>query len=477
MNPLLIKSKSHKKSGPVLSVISALLLAAAALPAWSQVATTDTAASGATAQPLTVQPTEVAAVATAVPEATPPVLELTPMGPLQQYLQQMLARHPKLMQAEAESRGSGYRLKEARSGLLPRLNISANVGSEKQKADNFERKYHQTLGQARVVVPLLDVGLIAQINSRQASTVVADWSLTDVREDLILQGALAYQELQRHEKLVELARDNLKSHRQYVAQVKQIAQSDLGRAADLPAAVSRVALAESVLTSRLGRLESARVSWMQLTGFNAPDELVLTPPPAPPETIEAAISQALGAFPQVQQAKAAIDVAKQNVVVARSPYTPKFNAEFTRKDGSDWGGVKGSQTSNYASVSMEWNAFSGFSERYATQAADEAVLAAQHAAEHMQNELKARVSQVWYELVGGEKSLESFLVYESNAKDVVEAYRSQFRIGRRSLLDVLNAENELFTARSNLVFTTHDILNAEWRLAALRGQLAASLGL
>lgn len=279
MNPPLIKSKSHKKSGPVLSVISALLLAAAALPAWSQVATTDTAASGATAQPLTVQPTEAAAVATAVPEATPPVLELTPMGPLQQYLQQMLARHPKLMQAEAESRGSGYRLKEARSGLLPRLNISANVGSEKQKTDSFERKYNQTLGQARVVVPLLDVGLIAQINSRQASTVVADWSLTDVREDLILQGALAYQELQRHEKLVELARDNLKSHRQYVAQVKQIAQSDLGRAADLPAAVSRVALAESVLTSRLGRLESARITWLQLTGFNAPDELVLTPPP------------------------------------------------------------------------------------------------------------------------------------------------------------------------------------------------------
>jgi adhesin transport system outer membrane protein len=326
-------------------------------------------------------------------------------------------------------------------------------------------------------MPLLDVGLLAQINSRQASTVVADWSLTDVREDLILQGALAYQELQRHEKLVELARNNLKSHRQYVAQVKQIALSDIGRAADLPAAVSRVALAESVLTSRLGRLESARVHWVQLTGLNAPDELVVTPPPPPTETLEIAISQALRVSPQVQQAKAAIDVARQNVLVTRSLYLPKLNAEFTRKAGSDWGGVIGSQSSYYAGISLEWSAFSGFSDRYATQASNEAVLAAQHAADHLQNELKARVSQVWYELVAGEKSLESFLVYESNAKDVVEAYRNQFQIGRRSLLDVLNAENELFTARSNLVFTTHDNLSAEWRLAALRGELAASLGL
>ncbi len=473
MKTPLINPKSHNKFRPVLSIISAMVCMAATPAAWSQASTTEPAPSAAEA-PRAEPPV---AAPNAVPDSQPPVLELIPMGPLQQYLQQMLARHPRLMQAEAESRGSGYRLKEAKSGLLPRLNISANVGSEKQQAESFKRSYKQTLGQARIVMPLLDVGLIAQINSRQASTVVADWSLTDIREDLILQGALAYQELQRHEKLVELARDNLKSHRQYVAQVKQIAQSDVGRAADLPAAVSRVALAESVLTSRLGRLESARVNWMQLTGLNAPDELILTPPPAPPESIEAAISQALGAFPQVQQAKAAIDVAKQNVVVARSPYTPKFNAELSRKDGSDWGGVKGSQSSNYAGVSVEWNAFSGFSERYATQAADESVLAAQHAAEHMQNELKARVSQVWYELIAGEKSLESFLVYESNAKEVVDAYRSQFRIGRRSLLDVLNAENELFTARSNLVFTTHDILSAEWRLAGLRGQLAASLGL
>jgi adhesin transport system outer membrane protein len=399
------------------------------------------------------------------------------MGPLQQFLQQMLASHPKLMQAEAESRGSGYRLKESKAALLPRVNILGNLGYEKQTAESFRRNYNQSLGQARVVMPLLDVGLLAQINSRQASTVVADWSLTDVREDLILQGALAYQELQRHEKLVELARNNLKSHRQYVAQVKQIALSDIGRAADLPAAVSRVALAESVLTSRLGRLESARVHWVQLTGLNAPDELVVTPPPPPTETLEIAISQALRVSPQVQQAKAAIDVARQNVLVTRSLYLPKLNAEFTRKAGSDWGGVIGSQSSYYAGISLEWSAFSGFSDRYATQASNEAVLAAQHAADHLQNELKARVSQVWYELVAGEKSLESFLVYESNAKDVVEAYRNQFQIGRRSLLDVLNAENELFTARSNLVFTTHDNLSAEWRLAALRGELAASLGL
>lgn len=396
---------------------------------------------------------------------------------LRKYLEQMLERHPKLLQAEAESRGSLHKLKEAKSGLLPRLQLSAAVARERQVAESFERSYGQTFGRAQLIMPLIDVGLVAQINSRQASTVLVDWSLTNVREDLILQGVLAYQELLRHEKLAELARNNLKMHRDYVGQVKQIAQADIGRAADIPAAVSRVALAESILTSRLGRLESARVNWMQLTGLTAPESLEIIAPPPAPESIESAINQTLAVSPQLYQARAAIDVAKQNVVVARSPFTPKLNAELSRKGGTDWGGVKGSQTSNYMGVSLEWNAFSGFSERYATRAADEAVLAAQHGADHAENEMRARVSQVWYELIAGEQSLESFLNYEKSAQEVVEAYRSQFRIGRRSLLDVLNAENELFTARSNLVFTTHDILVAEWRLASLRGQLATSIGL
>ena len=407
----------------------------------------------------------------------PPDTLVVQQSALQEYLRHMLSFHPRLMEAEADSRASGLRIKEAKSALLPRLSVSGNAGHEVQDAESFERRYNQRLGQARVVVPLIDVGLTAQIKARQASSVVADWSLTNVREDLILQGALSYQELQRHDKLVALARDNLTIHRQYVAQVKEIARSDIGRAADLSAAVSRVALAESVLTSRLARLEGARVRWLQLTGLAAPDEPAPFAPPPGPGSIEMAINQALESHPQIHQARAAIDVARQNVVVARSSFAPKLNAELGRKNGSDWGGVKGSQATRYAGVSLEWTVFAGFSERYATQAADESVVSAQHASEHLQNELRARVAQTWYDLVSAEKSLESFLVYEANTEEVVEAYRSQFRIGRRSLLDVLNAENELFTARSNIVFATHDISAAEWQLSGLRGQLAPALGL
>ena len=60
---------------------------------------------------------------------------------------------------------------------------------------------------------------------------------------------------------------------------------------------------------------------------------------------------------------------------------------------------------------------------------------------------------------------------------VVNAYAEQFKIGRRSLLDVLNAENELFTARTNAMTANTDAALSAWRLLSLRGYLTDFLEL
>jgi outer membrane protein TolC len=83
----------------------------------------------------------------------------------------------------------------------------------------------------------------------------------------------------------------------------------------------------------------------------------------------------------------------------------------------------------------------------------------------------------WFELLGSAASLKSYNDYAASAEQMVAAYREQFKIGRRTLLEVLNAENELFTARSNVESTRQDMALASWRLVALQGRMRAELGL
>jgi adhesin transport system outer membrane protein len=276
---------------------------------------------------------------------------------------------------------------------------------------------------------------------------------------------------------VTLAQENLKSHRQYVQQIKDIARSDLGRAADLPAAQARVALAESVLTNRLTRLEAARIQWMQLSGTYVHTVTEPLPPVNLPQVLDEIVANAIDSSPALQAAQADIESAKQGVSVAKAAYLPRLIAEHSSRRGFDSGGVQGWQSDRYYGVSMDWMLPNGMVDRHANRAAQEMVLASRHSRDHLQQELRARVEGQWFELLGSAASLKSYNDYAASAEQMVAAYREQFKIGRRTLLEVLNAENELFTARSNVESTRQDMALASWRLVALQGRMRAELGL
>jgi adhesin transport system outer membrane protein len=394
-------------------------------------------------------------------------------------VEQVLQRNPQVFQSEAESRAAEARLSQAGAARLPRVSLNGNVGREHQQLYSTDRdtKYRQSQGQVRIAMPVYDANINADQAQRRAQSTSLDWRLVDVREQLMIRAVDAYGELLRQSRLVTLAQENLKSHRQYVQQIKDIARSDLGRAADLPAAQARVALAESVLTNRLTRLEAARIQWMQLSGTYVHTVTEPLPPVNLPQVLDEIVANAIDSSPALQAAQADIESAKQGVSVAKAAYLPRLIAEHSSRRGFDSGGVQGWQSDRYYGVSMDWMLPNGMVDRHANRAAQEMVLASRHSRDHLQQELRARVEGQWFELLGSAASLKSYNDYAASAEQMVAAYREQFKIGRRTLLEVLNAENELFTARSNVESTRQDMALASWRLVALQGRMRAELGL
>lgn len=397
---------------------------------------------------------------------------------LRGYARTALQNNPQLLQNEADSRAAEHRIGEARGNLYPRVALSATASNERQDREQTQVvTFDQRAGQVRVIMPLYDRTAKAQLAQRQSASVSADWRLTDVREQLMLRVVESYIELVRSLRLATLAQENLKTHRAYVAQIKEIARFDVGRSADVSTAVARTSLAESVLISRVARLDAARTQWRQVTGTSAPADLPDAYAVDLPPDLDSVLAVALTGHPALQLAQADIVVARDGVELAAAPYKPRLNIEANSRFGSDWGGFVGTQTSRYVGVSAEIPVFSGFSDRYAGKAAAEQVQSAQHAYDRIRDELRRRTEQAWYDLQSNAASLRSFEDYARSAQSMVEATRNQFRIGRRTLLDVLNAENELFTARSNIASTRQDLTLASWRLHSVRGRVAAELDL
>jgi len=423
-------------------------------------------------------------------EIKPPVIaEMAPTHPLGALVQQVLARSPELQRAEAGSRQADFKSKElGRGRWWPQLRMTGSRGRETQHLALTDRttsfdKYRQV--QLAAELPVIDASLSARIEQQEAQSLVADWALTDVREQLIRRTVDLYVELIRNTRLTKLARDNLRLHREYVARIKSIARTDVGRASDLPMAQARVALAESALSSRLARLEAVRVQWVQLSTLSSPDlvanasghGLVPVPMARLAETLDAAVADALNSSPQIQQARAEVAAARAGVAGARGQYLPRLAFQVRSTSGQDYGGVQGDQRSGYAGVQVDWLLPAGPSAGYANRAAQEAEITARHALDVLEQQIKAGVETQWYELLAALSARQTFKQYVYSAEEVVKAYNEQFRIGRRSLLDVLNAENELFTARSNSESAQWDAVAASWRLLALRGFVREELGL
>lgn len=128
-------------------------------------------------------------------------------------------------------------------------------------------------------------------------------------------------------------------------------------------------------------------------------------------------------------------------------------------------------------VNLQWVLPLNPGYKYSNRAAREAIQASESAVDSTTYKVRTAVESQWFELLANQASLETFQAYVESSQQVVAAYSEQFKIGRRSLLDVLNAENELFTARTNAMTAISDTSLTSWRLLSLRGYLADYLEL
>jgi adhesin transport system outer membrane protein len=126
---------------------------------------------------------------------------------------------------------------------------------------------------------------------------------------------------------------------------------------------------------------------------------------------------------------------------------------------------------------LRYNFFRGFgdSERVRESAARIEEAMAQLA--RVRGELERDVRQAWEGLVADRSRVETIARYARASADVVEAYRLQFQLGQRTLLDVLNAENERYSAAANLVAATASVSAGELRVLAAMGRLVDAVAL
>jgi adhesin transport system outer membrane protein len=416
-------------------------------------------------------------VALALATCSSMVIAQNQSGPvsMQEAIESAIASNPEISQAQMNTEAIQFEREQAQSLYFPTIDVEASAGARR-----LENTTRRTLGiadnwltpleaQVRGDWTVLDFGRRRGELLRQAARVDgASLRVLERSEFIALQVARQYLNILLQERIVAAATDNVLFHQQMTGSLSEgvskgsISVADLQQAEErLQAAIVQKAEAEEDLTNaqtalqRLTSLDIARASLPPSFAQNLP------------ASQEMAIGQARTANPLVREAQADVDAAHGMVMSAKGELAPRVGIDVTGRIGDDIDGFQGQTNDVQGRVYVRWQLFDGGRRAAQVQEMTRRASEARFRLHDRVREAEEDVRNAWTAMTT-QKTVVSALERQSQVSDdLLLSYRSQFNIGRRSLLDVLDAQNTRFntqvrreTARFSELFAQYQVLAA-----------------
>ena len=397
--------------------------------------------------------------------------------------QKAISANPEVTARFNAFRAAADAVDAARGGYYPRLDLSASVGHDRNTISSRtpETQSLSRSGASLSLSQLLWDGLATQteVGRLGHERLARYFEVLDVTEQTALEAARAYYDVLRYRRLVQLAEDSYVQHRSAFNQIQSRVKAGVGRGVDLEQAGARLALAESNLSTEAANLHDVLARYQRVVGEAPPATLpapVLLQQGVPANAVEAA-AEAVRRSAAISASIETLRSAREQVSVRQSAYQPKIEARVRSGAGNNFDGVRDQRRDNSAEIVLNWNLFNGGADRARVR---QQVNLMNQAADQRDKACR-EVRQVVAIAYNDTRKLADQLIYLDRNTLAIEkardAYRQQFDIGQRSLLDLLNSENELYTARRSYANAEYDLLIAFARTHAALSRLGVELGL
>lgn len=400
---------------------------------------------------------------------------------LGEVAQQAVLRNPEVLARWNTFNGSMAEQDVARGGYYPKLDIAAGVGREHLVTPNQQDRDYSRHGAAAYLNQMLFDGFFTRSEVRRLgyAKLVRYYEMLDASENSALEAARAYYDVLRYRKLVKLAEENYAQHKLLFDQMLQRAQAGVGRRVDLEQAGGRLALAESNLLTETSNLHDVSARYQRIVGDLPPVDMVEPGllQDGIPSSGSSGVSSALVKSPTIAAAIENIRSAQMNVEGRRSSFMPKFDFRARQALTQNKDGVTGEHQERVVEVVMNYNLLRGGSDMAASRQAAANLNAAKDLRDKACRDVRQTLAIAYNDMRRIAEQLRYLDTHQLSQAKVREAYRKQFDIGQRSLLDLLDTENEFFQARRAYTSAQADLGIAHARTHAATGNLLAALKL
>ena len=406
---------------------------------------------------------------------------------LEQALIQAYQNNPTLNAQRAAVRATDENVPQALSGYRPRLSITASGGQQSLSSTTTVTTAPNTYGTQSGYNSPVSAGVTASQTlfngfqtanrTRQAEQQVqaARETLRVTEQQILLNAVTAYMNLLRDTAIFDLQRRNVEVLQEQLRQVRDRFNVGEVTRTDVAQSESRLASGRSQVLTAESNFKTSAAVYRQIIGIT-PGRLS---PGTPvdrfsPTSLSGAVGAGSANHPSVTTAQYNIDVAQFQVKVAEGALYPTLSVQgnFTKNYLAT--GTLNTMESYNASVLGQLSVpiYQGGGEYSLIRQAKETLGQRRIEADTAREQVRQTVVQAWGQLDAAKANIEATQAQVQATEIALNGVREEARVGQRTTLDVLNAQQELVNARVALVGAQRDRVVASYTLLAGVGRLS-----
>lgn len=304
------------------------------------------------------------------------------------------------------------------------------------------------------------------------------YELLAITDETALEAARAYIDVLRYRDLTELAKTNYATHAEIHAQLASRVKAGVGRRVDLEQAAGRLALAESNWLTESSNLHDVTARYQRLIGEMP--AATLAPLPSLDSYLpnrDGFLAKTISTNASFLASVAAIRASRADADVRRANRYPTLELRANESYERNQSGLRGDYRDKAVQLVLNYNLYRGGADNARIRQYEAQLNAAYELRNKSCRDIR-QTAQIAYNDVRRLGSQLSLLEqHELSTAKARDAYRQQFDIGQRSLLDLLDTENELFEARRALSNGEFDLQLAKVRVLTYSSRLLGALQL
>lgn len=418
-------------------------------------------------------------------------LAAAPAGALADTLETALVQayqnNPQVNAQRASVRATDENVPQALSGYRPRISATGNLGE--QYTDQTSRSFtsNQPTGTNNVngVTTPRGVGATAtqtlfngfQTGNRtrmaESQVQAARETLRVIEQQVLLDAATAYMNLLRDTAILDLQRRNVEVLQEQLRQTRDRFNVGEVTRTDVAQAESRLAAGQSQLLSAQANATTSKAAYRRVIGVE-PGRLSAGSPVDrfSPHSLDLAVAQGQAENPSVNAAMYGVDTAALQVKVSEGALYPTLTLNASAQYNLDQSPAIPYSSSVAVTGQLTVPIYQGGAE-YSTIRQNKETLGQRHLELALnRDQARANVVQSWGQLEAAKAQIQATQSQVAAAEIALNGVREEARVGQRTTLDVLNAQQELVNARVALVTAQRDRVVASYTLLSAVGRLA-----